>query len=288
MGIKRVHRAVPVGEEDGPGVYCPSYLGVCAVIMVNGHPMCVGCYHSVDKCLPKDYSAFIFDSRRSRVEDKRYWDTYPAEKRDYEAFVADILRRAGDDLAPPTTITNGIVDWTSADESSEVLQGVVPGGWIDPDCERVGSVSRELNSTMEVIQETPFHLQRNYREFSFITLDCPTVEAGKPAMQSAFRKGVITPLIEMKSSPDDNLYGWLDVMFAFCSGKPVAYFSRYVPSDEVHTVAQRHSVTVVHRPLESIPEASLSRHQSFTLVSLTPAEWEELENMSGETTGESE
>lgn len=60
MTHHNVHKAVLPDEEDGPGVYCPSYMGVCVVIMVNGHPMCVGCYHSVDKCLPKDYSAFIF------------------------------------------------------------------------------------------------------------------------------------------------------------------------------------------------------------------------------------
>ena len=277
MTHHNVHRAIPPGEKDGPGVYCPSYMGVCVIEVVNGHPICVCCYSNVADVLPTDYSAFIFDSRRPLAEEKRYWDTYPAEKRDYEAFVADILRRAGDELAPPIMITNGIVDWTSSDESSEVLQGVAAGGWIDPDCERVGSVSRELNSTTEVIQETPFHLQRDYREFSFITLDTPTVEADKPAMESVFRKRVITPLIEMKSSPDDNLYGWLDVMFAFCSGKPVAYFSRYVPSEEVHAIARRHGVQVVHRPLRSIPKPLLSRHSSFRLLSLSPAQWEELE-----------
>ncbi len=215
------------------------------------------------------------------AEEKRFWDTYPAEKRDYEAFVADILRSAGDEVAPPIAITNGVVDWSSSDESSEVLQGVAAGGWIDPDCQRIGSVSRELNSTREVIQTTPFHVQRDHRELSFVTLDSPTVEADKPAMESAFRKGVITPLIEMNSSPDDNLYGWLDVMFAFCSGKPLVYYSHYVPSDEVHAVAQRHGVRVVHRPLRSIPKPLLSRHGSFQLLRLTAAQWEELENENG-------
>ena len=74
---------------------------------------------------------------------------------------------------------------------------------------------------------------------------------------------------------------WLDVMFAFCSGKPVVYYSRYVPSQEVHAVAQRHGVEVVHCPLCGVPKPLLSRHSSFRFLWLSAAQWEELENENG-------
>jgi hypothetical protein len=67
-------------------------------------------------------------------------------------------------------------------------------------------------------------------------------------------------------------------MFAFCSGKPVLYYSRYVPSQEVHAIAQCHGVKVVHCSLRKIAKPLLSLHSSFRLLWLSAAEWEELEH----------
>jgi hypothetical protein len=63
-----VHRIVLPDEEDGPGVWCPSHVGVCGVIVVNDHPICVCCYSNVSDVLPADYSSFIFDVRQPSAE----------------------------------------------------------------------------------------------------------------------------------------------------------------------------------------------------------------------------
>jgi hypothetical protein len=86
----------------------------------------------------------------------------------------------------------------------------------------------------EVIRETPFPpCSGTAGSFSFLTVDRPTEGENPARHERSFYWEVILPQVNLKSTASDNLYGWLDVMFAFCSGKPVVYYSRYVPSPKV-------------------------------------------------------
>lgn len=251
------------------------------------------------------------DLPAAETGEKTYWGAYPWEEHSYEAFVSYVLRRASmlDVEEAPSTkfvsglrdgldaretirhwrdgdlyvkesrrghmrVTNGVIDWTSDHENSDVLTGRSPGGWIDPGCRHVGSVSRELNSDGRIIQRDPFLLQHDYREISFVSLDSPTTTAkGAP---NPFYTDVILPLVKIRGSQSDNLYGWLAIMFSFCEGKRVVYYSRYVPSDRVRSVAQAHSIELVYRPLQTIPRQLLDRHQKFRFLSMSPSQWKEL------------
>jgi hypothetical protein len=81
----------------------------------------------------------------------------------------------------------------------------------------------------------------------------------------------------LKNTPKDNLYEWLEIMFEFCAGKPFAYYSTYVQSPRVHSLAWRHKVNVVHFPLQRSPIRLLERHKSFRFLALTRNQWEEFQ-----------
>jgi hypothetical protein len=140
---------------------------------------------------------------------------------------------------------------------------------------------------MKVVQEEPW-IQLDHREFSLLTLDCPTwlPGEGKGGIKSFYTE-VISPLVDLQTyqKEDDNLYSWLEIMFRFCAGKPFAYYSRYVPSPRVHRVAWRHKVEVVHFPLQRIPNRLLKRNQTFRFMSLTRAQWEELQRRRSDAVG---
>jgi len=95
---------------------------------------------------------------------------------------------------------NGAIDWTNASEHSDLLTGKVPGGSIDPDFTRVGSCSREGAET-EVLQKDPW-CQRDYRDFTLITLDAPTSRPTALAKSSSptFYDCVIRPLVDLDVS----------------------------------------------------------------------------------------
>jgi hypothetical protein len=248
---------------------------------------------------------------------RRYWEAYPSDEAEYERFVEHVLRRASvidpgeakslpfstglrDGLDARATIqhwqdgeiyvreeqrgrmrfTNGAIDWVNDSEHAPMLQGREVGGWIDPNCRKVGSVSWESDSRgREVIQSEPYTLQIDHRAFSMITLDAPNesnpIDRGD---RQTFYKSVIKPLVDMhvKRTPSDNLYGWLEVMFEFCAGKPFAYLSRYVPSPRIFSIAAKYDVKVMHLPLRTIPSGLLRRHQDFRLMEMSPAQFREL------------
>jgi hypothetical protein len=93
------------------------------------------------------------------------------------------------------------------------------------------------------------------------------------------------PLVDRQETADDNLYGWLDVMFAFCTGKPFAYYSRYVPSPQVYRIAWRYKVQLVHFPLRLLPSRLLARNKSFRFMCLTRNQAEEFERRRTEAAG---
>jgi hypothetical protein len=113
-----------------------------------------------------------------------------------------------------------------------------------------------------------------------VTLDLPTSVPGKDdSGAKAFYDQVIWPIVDLQRSPKDNLYSWLEVMFAFCSGKPFAYCSRYVPSPRIHAIASRHRVTLRHFPLRLLPTRLVERNRTFRFMSLTREQWEEFRGM---------
>lgn len=200
-------------------------------------------------------------------DEKFAWGAYPADERRYEEFIQWVLLLAGTGGEwPPsgtgrngvTAFGSGIVDWTDKEEDSPLLKGEIPGGWIDPDCLHVGAVSRVRNDTRQLLAALPGEIALERREFSFVTLDAPTwVEDPLRRYRSLFQQ-LISDLVDLRGTGADNLYGWLDFMLGFCTGKPLAYFSRYVPSERIQTMARRHSVQLVHIPLGTLPEALLA------------------------------
>jgi len=244
--------------------------------------------------------------------DVRYWGAYPSDETEYEDFIRYVLRRAsmadpGEAIVTPFStglldgvdvratirhwadkdiyvrqeqrarmnVVHGIIDWTNLDESSPVLQGMTPGGWIDPDLLHVGSVSREVGGG-EVVQLEPYLIQIDRRQFSFITLESPTwIENAQPGQQSLYDL-VVSRLLAIQKTSDDNLYGWLEVMFDFSKGMAVAYYSRYLPSARVRAIARKYAVDLHHIPLNKIPEVLLRQHQQFRFMNLSVSQWREM------------
>jgi len=180
--------------------------------------------------------------------------------------------------------TNGAIDRTSGSERSDVLTGVTSGGWTDPSLTQLGSCSRTCIPA-EPLESDPW-VQRNHRELSFVTLDLPTLAPGTDdSGAKAFYDLVIWPLVDLQRSAKDNLYSWLEVMLAFCSGKPFAYYSRYVPSPRIFAIASRHRVTLRHFPLRLLPTRLVERNRTFRFMSLTREQWEEFERRCSDSQG---
>jgi hypothetical protein len=243
---------------------------------------------------------------------KRYWGMLPWEEAEYAEFVSYILRRASiadpeeatsapflsglaDGLDLRETIrhwqegaiyvrherrgrmnfTNGAVDWVNPSEQAAGLQGrLSEGGWIDPSSTWVGTASRETESGA-VLREHPYHLQMDRREFTLLSLDSVNW-AGEDHAEETFYRHVIRPLVDIQRTPKDTVYGWLEIMFQYCQGKPFVYYSRYVPSPRIYALASRHNVKLVHAPLHQIPARLLRKHQTFRFLELTPEQWEEI------------
>jgi len=147
-------------------------------------------------------------------------------------------------------------------------------GWVDPSYRGIGSASREA-SAPAVLQDKPCHVTLRRRDFSMISLDAPT---WLPAPDTkSFYARVITPLLALPRSGDDHLYGWLDVMFAFCERKLVVYYSRYVPGPRIHAIARAHRVRLLHRPLAAIPRPLLERNGRFRFLHLGRSQWDALQ-----------
>jgi hypothetical protein len=126
-------------------------------------------------------------------------------------------------------------------------------------------------------------MQRNYREVSLITLDAPTWIKGKAGIRKSFYDCVIKGLVDLKEKPENNnIYGWLEVMFNFCRNKPFAYYSLYKPSPRILSIGQKFGVRVIHVPLTRVPQRMLQRHQSFKYMSMTRDQWEDLLERIGE------
>ena len=248
----------------------------------------------------------------ARSRDAFHWHAYPPDEADYEAFVAFALRTASvvdpaearavpfstglrdgvdvrstirqwhedriyvrDERGGRRRFRNGAIDWRGQTEASSALQGRIGGGWNDPDCLHVGSVSRESRRTKVLARNGMAQITRRHREWSMITLDAPTFTTG-PSRRQTFYDAVICPLIAVQGRPTDHIYTWLETMFTFCSGKPFVYFSQYQPSARIVDLARAHRVEFVWRPLGRLPRELLDRHRTFRQLRLADRQWQQL------------
>ena len=241
-----------------------------------------------------------------------HWHAYPPDETDYEAFVAYALRHANvadpaearsvpfstglqDGLDVRSTVRqwhedriygrderggrrrfrNGVIDWRGQTEASGALQGRVGGGWNDPDCLHVGSVSREARRVKVLARNGMAQVARRHREWSMITLDAPTSIIG-PSRRQTFHDAVIRPLIAVQGLPTDHIYTWLETMFRFCAGKPFVYYSPYQPSARIFALARAHRVELVWCALGRLPRELLDRHRTFRQLWLADSQWKQL------------
>jgi hypothetical protein len=184
-----------------------------------------------------DIERFVRGLPKTYTDERRYWGAFPADELAYEKFIRWALSLTGNDqpadrlmeLPAPDAgrsddgdrrrFANGIIDWTSSSESASVLQGTVPGGWIDPDCASVGGMSRVRNDTQVALATEPAHVNLERREWSFITLDAPTWMTDASRKSEGLYPRLIRPVVELARSRDNHLYGWLERIFDFCAGK---------------------------------------------------------------------
>jgi len=251
-----------------------------------------------------------------------HWHAYPPDQDAYEEFVRYALRRASqvDPVDGPSVpfvngleggldlrttirfwhedqiyvrqhqrtsdiVRNGVIDWSNRSEDSKNLRGGVrpAPGWNDPDATAIGSVSREV--TQDTIRKQGRSVvTRRTREWSFVTLDHPTFETRSGS--GALWERVILPLVDLEKRRDD-VYGWLEIVFQFCEGKPFVYYSQYVPSARIYALARSHKVRLRWCPLGRLSDALLARHRSWRQLWVSASQWRALQALLAARTGHS-
>ena len=113
------------------------------------------------------------------------------------------------------------------------------------------------------------------REWSFVTLDHPTFETRSAS--GALWERVILPLVDLEKGRGDDVYGWLELVFQFCEGKPFVYYSQYVPSARIHALARSHKVRLRWCPLGRLSATLLARHRFWHQLWLSDSQWRALQ-----------
>ena len=85
------------------------------------------------------------------------------------------------------------------------------------------------------------------------------------------------PLVDLEEGPRDNVYGWLELVFQFCEGKPFAYYSHYVPSARIYALARSHKVRLRWCPLGRLSATLLARHRFWHQLWLSETQWRALQ-----------
>jgi hypothetical protein len=249
----------------------------------------------------------------ARLGEKYRWQAYPPDQEAYEEFVRYAMRRASqlDRVDGPSvpfvsglesgldvrttirfwhedqvyvrehqqgseSIRNGVIDWTSRAEDSKVLRGGggSGAGWNDPDSTVIGCNSRVIGHET-ISTQGKSEVTRRPREWSFVTLDHPTFETRSGA--GALWERVIMPLVDLEKGPRDNVYGWLELVFQFCEGKPFVYYSQYVPSARIYALARSHKVRLRWCPLGRLSATLLARHRFWHQLWLSDSQWRALQ-----------
>ena len=107
-----------------------------------------------------------------------------------------------------------------------------------------------------------------------MTLDHPTFET-LPGVGALWNR-VIMPLVNLEKERDD-VYGWLELVFQFCEGKPFVYYSQYVPSARIYALARSHKVRLRWCPLGRLSTTLLARHRFWHQLWLGDSQWRELQ-----------
>ena len=84
------------------------------------------------------------------------------------------------------------------------------------------------------------------------------------------------PLVDLERGRDD-VYGWLELVFQFCEGKPFVYYSQYVPSARIYALARSHKVRLRWCPLSRLSAPLLARHRHWHQLWLGDSQWRELQ-----------
>jgi len=79
-----------------------------------------------------------------------------------------------------------------------------------------------------------------------------------------------------RRKPDDNIYGWFEVMRRLCAGKPPVYSSRYRPGPRLFAIARALHVKMVWSPLQKVPQEFVERHRTFRQLPLAESQSEAL------------
>lgn len=221
-----------------------------------------------------------------------FWGAHPADEVSYERFIDWVLILASKDGAVVPMrqeedwheevaahgFRHALIDWTSQTEGTGLHRGAVPGGWIVPDCLRLGGTTRVRNDTRRLLASLPGECNLERREFSFVTSEVPTwIEDDSRRDHSLFEQ-LISPLVYLQGTSRDNLHGWLDQICEFCAGEPVAFISRYTPSPAAIAIGNRHGVTLAHMPLSYLPEALLARNCAYRSMHLSLSQWRAFES----------
>ena len=172
------------------------------------------------------------------------------------------------------SIRNGVIDWTSRAEDAEILRGGGgrKPGWNDPDSTVIGCVSREVRHET-IAEQGQSEVTRRPREWSFVTLDHPTFESRSSS--GALWERVIMPLVHLEKGHDD-VYGWLELVFQFCEGKPFVYYSQYTPSARIYALARSHKVRLRWCPLGRLSRTLVERHRFWHQLWLSDSQWRAL------------
>ena len=168
------------------------------------------------------------------------------------------------------SVRNGVIDWSNRTEDSAILRGgggPTPG-WNDPDSTVLGSVSRAVGHET-ACRQGQSEVGRPRRHWSFVTLDHPTFETGSGS--GAMWERVIEPLLDLRKGRDD-VYGWLEVVFRLCEGKPFVYVSQYTPSARIYALARPHKVRLRWCPLGRLSDTLLARHRSWRQLWLSDSQ----------------
>ena len=88
---------------------------------------------------------------------------------------------------------------------------------------------------------------------------------------------VINPLVDLERGPRDDVYGWLELVFQFCEGKPFVYYSQYVPSARIYALARAHKVRLRWCPLGQLSATLLARHRFWHQLWLSDSQWRVLQ-----------
>lgn len=231
----------------------------------------------------------------ARPGDPLHWRSFPPEDLSFEVLVRDLFTEATRYAVAtglPAPISNGVLDFREllAAPSTQLQHSAIRygdsdyhGGWVTPNLWHVGCVAREA-APSEERPGFPCLVYRFYRGFTLLSLDAPTVSFGVTTrVEATFWARVISPLVQLRGVANAPA-GWLCTFFAYCPGKPVAFFSRDPLPPELYALAHDSRVQPVYFPLRLVASEAIAAYHTFHLLRVTDAQWDALKELVGDGT----